>query len=156
MIKQSTIYLARALGSGCVLNDAQGRMYRVDNWSQGTSQVWGREITDSGDDYAAGDMIELPQHLTAKVHVLGYSTHRPGGFRWVLNLQPCSVGEALQKIRWQREPRDDGMMGWELATWDAALCRFIVEGQPRDVSEGPYTEAAWSEFTLSLPGVRES
>lgn len=155
MSKDLTIYLARALGAGCVLHDRAGRMYRVDNWSNGTSQVWGKEIARASDDYAAGDLIELPGILYAKVHVLGYHVGSANLLRWVLNLEPCGLGEALKKIPWQRQPNDDRLMGWELATWDAARCRFVVEGAPRDVSEGPYTEAAWREFTLSLPGVKE-
>jgi hypothetical protein len=88
----------------------------------------------------------------APFYVLGKSA---GGLHWVLSLEGYASKSAAERaINWQRvgQGQFDPADYWAIASWNPELCGFQVEGEEarREISEGPYTEAAWRDFMRSL------
>lgn len=54
-----TLEIARSNGAGVTLTDAEGNRYKVDSWSLGTGDTWGRD--------AAGQLVTLPRTGLRKV-----------------------------------------------------------------------------------------
>jgi hypothetical protein len=87
-----------------------------------------------------------------RFYVLGKSG---GGLHWVLSLDGYATQSLAQRaINWQRQGQGefDPADHWAIAQWNADLCGFVVEGETvrRELSEGPYTEAAWRDFIRGL------
>lgn len=75
-----------------------------------------------------------------------------GGLAWVLNLDGYATRqEAERAINWQSVGQGQ-FEPWWIARWNADLCGFVVEGETerRELSEVPYTEAAWRDFIRGL------
>lgn len=78
-------------------------------------------------------------------HVIG-GAH--GDSPWVLNLEPVTYMQALNKIAWQRQGQGqfDPPGYWKITEYLPSVGFVDQDGVSYVPGKGPYTDAAWARF----------